>query len=197
MIEIFKWYDIVFFIVLLYGIGKLSALTPSLPTDHQDVLRGFIEWYAVFYALALSVILAEAWRRHSQINSDIDREADALKQMLQAGKLFPDTKIYNRLVLKVFAYANTVLEFQFKDKRTKTKSYRRLKSTRNSVDKMIGGSSNTRKESVQEFLKADLLRHYCDACDARGDRFDQIDQRLPNYIWFLLGLFSLQHFLFG
>jgi len=197
LIEIFKWYDIVFFIVLLYGIGKLSALTPSLPTDHQDVLRGFIEWYAVFYALALSVILAEAWRRHSQINSDIDREADALKQMLQAGKLFPDTKIYNRLVLKVFAYANTVLEFQFKDKRTKTKSYRRLKSTRNSVDKMIGGSSNTRKESVQEFLKADLLRHYCDACDARGDRFDQIDQRLPNYIWFLLGLFSLQHFLFG
>lgn len=98
LIEIVKWYDIVFFIVLLYGIRKFSALISSLPTDHQDVLRSFIEWYAVFYALALSVILAEAWRRHNQINSDIDREADALKQILQAGKLFQDTKLYNRLV---------------------------------------------------------------------------------------------------
>lgn len=48
-----------------------------------------------------------------------------------------------------------------------------------------------RKIAFRKFLKADLLRHYCDACDARGDRFDQIGQRLPNYIWFLLGAFSI------
>ncbi len=193
VVDAVRWVDLVFFVSLLYLTGVLNTCLFKLPAKHQALLYSFIEWYAVFYAVALSVILAEAWKRLSKINSDIDREADALKQLLHTAKLFRGKNLYKRLLTRVYEYADEVLALKFKDKRLETKSYELLQSIRKCVDNMlVGGKGKAVK--APEFLKADLMRHYFDACDARGDRFDQIGQRLPKYVWFLLAVFSLVWF---
>jgi hypothetical protein len=184
--DILKWYDLWIFLLVIYGMIEVNGRFFEKPTAGQNLLQSFIEWYAVFYSLALSVILGEAWRRHNKINFEIDREADALKLLLQAGKMFPDKRLFGSLLVKVYAYAKCVLELQLQDDRSKTPSYQLMQSIRDCVDKMIQNGSN-----AQECLKSELLRQYCEAYDARGDRFDLIRQTMPTHIWFVLGAFSL------
>ncbi len=183
--EIFIWYDLLIFVAVLFGIMEINTrLFNKLPTD-QNLLQNFIEWYAVFYALALSVILGETWRRHNKITSEIDREADALKLLLQTGKMFPDKRLFGSLLVQVYAYAKCILELQIQDDRSKSSSYPLIQSIRNCVDRMIQKDDN-----AQECLKSELLHQYCEAYDARGDRFDLIRQAMPTHIWFILGAFS-------
>jgi hypothetical protein len=195
LLDIFKWYDLWAFLIILYGMIQVNIRFFEKPQLDQNLLQNFIEWYAIFYALALTVIIGEAWNRLNKINSEIDREADALKLLLQTGKMFPSKDLFGPLFQAVYAYADCVLKYKFQDHRSQTLSHKLLQSIRNCVDQMIqGGDSqegNVKEDNPQEFLKAELLRQYCEFYDARGDRFDLIEQRMPPHIWFVLGTFSL------
>lgn len=152
----------------------------------QDLLRNFLEWYAVFYALALGVIVSETWAKRSRINAEIDREADSLKLLLHTARLFPNKTLSKNLVVAVYNYAVCVLRLKGSDHRSKTDSHTKMQAIQECVYALI----QDRDES-SETLKSELLRQYCEAYDARGDRFDLIAQRMPAQMWIILGVFSL------
>jgi hypothetical protein len=194
--DIFKWYDLWIFLVIVFVMIEVNSRFFEKPKVDQNILQSFIEWYAVFYAISLTVIIGETWNRLNKINSEIDREADALKLLLQTGKMFPKKELFRRLFLAVYAYADCVLKLKFKDKRTQMPSHKLLQDIRNCVDEMIKDSGDSKDGDLKvgdspEFLKSELLHQYCEAYDARGDRFDLIGQRMPIHIWFILGAFSL------
>jgi hypothetical protein len=195
-IELFKWYDVWIFIIVLYGTMKINKRFFYEPIADQDLLQNFIEWYAIFYALTLTMIIGEGWNRLNKINFEIDREADALLLLLQTGKLFPNQALFDRLLAAVRDYVQCVSELQLKDDRSHTPSQQRLLTVRHCIDAMIQDNGvasrrGARKTNPQEFLKAELLRQYCEAYDARGDRFDLINQKIPKHVWLILGAFSL------
>lgn len=196
LIELIKWYDVWVFIVVLYGTIEINQRFFCKPLFDQDLLKNFIEWYAIFYALALTMIVGEGWNRLNKINTEIDREADALLLLLQTGKLFPGHALFDRLKKIVQDYVDCVLRLRLKDKRSHEQSLRHLLDLRHCVDAMIrevddGRDVNARQEKPPEFLKAELLRQYCEVYDARGDRFDLISQKIPAHVWVILGAFSL------
>jgi len=47
------------------------------------------------------------------------------------------------------------------------------------------------EKRIPDSVKSQLLHHYCEAYDARGDRFDIIGQPLPWFVWPLLIIVSL------
>jgi hypothetical protein len=77
----------------------------------------------VIYTLTLSVIIGQAWKKYTDINNQIDREADALTSLAQSSRMFDD-------------------------------------------------------ENDEIF-------------DARGDRFDLFEQRLPHHVWIIFVVVSV------
>lgn len=185
--ELISWYDVWGFIGVLYLMIETNTRFFKTPEIDQNVLMNYLEWFAIFYAIALSVIVGETWRRYNQINSEIDREADSLKLLVHTSRIFPSQSLSDRLVQAVYAYAVCVLKLEGTDARTMVESHKKMNLIQQRVYDLI---LNT-KDRAHEVMKAELLRQYCDAYDARGDRFDLLAQRMPAQIWLILCVFSL------
>lgn len=185
--EFVNWHDVWIFIASLYLMIELNSHFSAIPDFDQTLLQNYLEWYAVFYAISLSVIVSEAWSRHNRINAEIDRESDALKLLVHTSRIFPDKSLSKNLVLSVHAYAVSALKLNCTDSRSTADTRRKMKKIQTDVYELI---VNTR-DPFHEALKAELLHQYCEAYDARGDRFDLLAQKMPSQVWIILGLFSL------
>lgn len=188
LVEIYRaTRDVIVFIVLIYLTAQLSqaCLKQALSVQALNLLQNFVEWYAVFYTLALSLIVGQAWRKYNRINSMIDREADALTLIVQTGRLFGDNHLSTQLRVAVESYVNSVRTLRVKDYRTNFTSLHKMRTIRERIGELIKSSQ------VPDSLKSELIHQFNEAYDARGDRFDLLEQKIPFHIWVVLALFSL------
>ena len=157
------------------------------PLSELDLalLQNFIEWYAVFYTVALSIIVGQAWTKYNRVNSEIDREADALTLMVQTSRMGTDHGLSARLVHVVTQYVNNVREVLAMDERDESPSEEKMKQIRDGIEQLV------LSEQTPESIKSELLKHYNDAFDARGDRFDLLGRKLQFYMWFVFIAFSM------
>ncbi|MGH7595916.1 MAG: DUF4239 domain-containing protein [bacterium] len=186
ILEFFKAVcDVVVFVSLLLLMIWLSRKLGKPPDDQdQDLLRSFIEWYAVFYTLALSLIVSQAWRKYNRINSTIDREADALTLLVQTGRLFGNNDLSTQLMITVEGYVNCIRKLRAKDYRTNLVTLQKIRKIRECVGNLITS------DKVHDSLKSELIHQYNEVYDARGDRFDLLEQKIPFHIWLIFILFS-------
>ncbi len=176
--------EIVFIFLIFLITWIRSLINEKLSTSDQNLLQNFIEWFAVFYTLVLSVIVGQGWNKYNKINNEIDREADSLTLLMQTGRMFENIKLREALVLAVERYAKSVLLLKSDDSRIDGQSFEYMRAIREFVVLLI-------KSDAEECLKSELLHQYNEAYDARGDRFDLIEGKLPNHTWFIFLTASL------
>lgn len=182
---VFKiWGEAIFAILILVMILINNQFIQQLSHDDQNLLQNFIEWYAVVYTLVLSVIVGQGWRKYNKINNEIDREADSLVLLVQTGRMFHHEKLSQALFLAVKRYAICLRLLQANDSRTKNETHEKMKDIRECVILLI-------KSESDDCLKSELLHQYNEAYDARGDRFDLIEQKLPPHTWVIFIVASL------
>lgn len=173
------------FIFLIFLITWIRSLfDENLSSNDQTLLQNFIEWFAVFYTLVLSVIVGQGWKKYNKINNEIDREADSLTLLVHTGRMFDDIKLREALVLAIKQYAKSVLLLKSNDSRVDSQAFKYMKDIHEFVVVLI--TSN-----AEECLKSELLHQYNEAYDARGDRFDLIEEKLPKHTWFVFLAASL------
>jgi hypothetical protein len=164
--------------------ANIKLCVPLKPGD-QSLLQNFIEWYAVIYTLVLSVVVGQAWKKYNDINSEIDREADALVLLVQTGRMFQDEIFSPALFFAVKRYVACVTLLQANDHRVEGESHEKMKAVRKCVELLI------QSHNAEDSLKSELLHQFNEAFDARGDRFDLLEQKLPNHVWIIFVLASL------
>lgn len=172
-------------VVLLLLINWLFQIRPPTSDNDQAILQNFIEWFAVIYTLTLSLIMTQAWTRHNNINSELDREADALSLLCQTANMVENYRLHENLKRAVRLYANFIRNPQNQDDRMLTETLEKIDLIQNCIGQIV------LDPATEECLKTELMRHYADFYDARNDRFDLLGQLLPFRVWGLLGVFSL------
>lgn len=178
------WGETAFAILILLMIWIKNQFIGNLSDKDQNLLQNFIEWYAVVYTLVLSVIVGQGWAKYNRINNEIDREADSLVLLVQTGRMFRDQDLSQALYLAVKRYVMSLRLLQSKDNRTANQTHEKMKEIRERVIFLI-------KSEPDECLKSELLHQYNEAYDARGDRFDLIEQKLPPHTWIIFVVASL------
>jgi hypothetical protein len=176
--------EFIFVALIISMLWIKKEFVTSLSLLDQSLLQNFIEWYAIIYTIILSIIVGHAWRKYVQINNEIDREADALVLLVQTSRMFKNQKLSKALFYAVKRYVLCQVLWQSRDCRTNGETREKVKEIRQFVVKLMRSESD-------DTLKTDLLNHYNEAYDARGDRFDLTEQKLPNHSWLIFVLASL------
>ncbi|MDZ7291442.1 MAG: hypothetical protein ONB44_07630 [candidate division KSB1 bacterium] len=185
-----KFFKTSFDVVIFIGLVAITIwfnLRFEKPASSEDqvLLQNFIEWYAIFYAFALGLIVGHAWNKHNTINCTIDHEADALALLLQTGRMAHNKILSTNLCDAVESYVRYVRKARYKDRRTKEEAQEEMNKIHGCIEQMINSSE------VQESLKPELIQQYNKFHDARSDRFDLIKQEIKFPIWMNLIVFSL------
>jgi hypothetical protein len=166
--------------------GERLGIQKPICKDDQTLLQNYIEWYGVFYTLSLSFIIGQGWKRYLKINSEIDREADALSLLLRTsemcGKSYEEMK--EALSSSVALYIAAVKSKTIEDQRTDEITAGLMKQIHNCVKNIV------KQRKIADSIKSQLLQQYCDAFDARGDRLDLVAQKLPPIVWLVLVVVS-------
>ena len=180
------WGEAIFVSLVIAMILVKKYFFEDLSNMDQPLLQNFIEWFAVIYSLVLTVIIGHAWKKYSNINNEIDREADSLVLVVQTSKMFKGyDNLTKGLLLAIKRYAKYMIFINAKDKRQKKQSLSKLENIQKFVELLIIESKGL------DCLKSDLLHHFNQSFDARGDRFDLIEMKLPNHVWIIFIITSL------
>jgi hypothetical protein len=176
------------FILLEIGVMSARLLLKEKTNclEDQEILQNFIEWFGIIYALVLTIIVDQCRNKYNKLNHQLDREADALALLFQTGEMFPIGIWRVALLESIKSYATAICELKTKDQRNAGKAYEKMKTIHECI---IGLTDSTKK--IDSCIKSELLHEYNEAYDARGDRFDLINQRLPGHVWIILGFVSL------
>lgn len=181
-----EFFDTIVFIFLVLILAAISRMVGKpLDTQDQNLLQNFIEWYAVFYTVALSYIVGHSWQKRNKINSAIDREADALALLIQTVRMCDNAINTAPLIKAVKDYVNHIRIIRAKDNRENVTSLELIRRVRQSLQAIIN------EGKLRESVEAELIHQYNEAYDARGDRFDLIEQQIPSRVWGVLVFFSL------
>ncbi len=173
-------------LLLMIDGGEVVLVTRPKIADDQNILLNYIAWFSIFYTLTLSSIVGQGWRKFLRVNSEIDREADALVLLLRTSEMCSKRhlKIKDKLTRTVILYVEKVKLWRREDRRVESPSAEFMKKIHVCIKEFV------KKKDISDAIKSELLHHYCDAYDARGDRFDLIAQKLPKGVWFILIIIS-------
>lgn len=185
---------IILLISLFALLFKLSR-NPIFSENDSNIIGNFIEWFGVLYGVMLALVVVEVWKRFNSINSEVDREADALVLVLRTARHLGDKIFLKRLAERLKAYAITSQELT----NTETAAY----DPDNDVLDIIYGDINAllSNKSAPTILETEMLRQVHVAIDAQGDRLGYIYDRMPKPLWvaivvtsiiWILGFFGLR-----
>jgi hypothetical protein len=162
--------------------GKLLGIHKPEGKDDQNLLQNYIEWYVVFFTLILSFIIGQGWRRLGKVNSEIDREVDALSLLVRTSEMLRKEykEFTETLTRTIILYIDSVKSVTIEDERNVGRAATLMKEIHECVKDIV------KQKRIPDSIKQELLRHYCEAYDARGDRFDVVKQKLPIIVWFIL-----------
>jgi hypothetical protein len=103
---------------------------------------------------------------------------------VQTGRLFGNNDLITQLMITVEGYVNCIRKLRAKDYRTNFVTLQRIRNIRDCVGDLI------KSVDVHDSLKSELIHQYNEAYDARGDRFDLLEQQIPFHTWLIFVLFS-------
>jgi len=175
--------------VIALGIACLieyGGIEKPFSDDDQTLLQNFLGWFAAIYALASGAIIGQSWAKLNKLNSEIDREADALALLVRTAKMCAHSDLAKSLSLAVRVYVAQLRILNVHDNRFNSETYNAMKEIYNCLHRIIADDKDTK-----DCIKSELLHQYSEAYDARSDRFDLVDQRVPRHIWWILAGSSL------
>ena len=175
----------VVFLIAWVAIFRLFPISSNLPTNDNDILGGFIEWFGALFGIILALVLVQVWAKHSQINEEIDREADALTLLVKTCNLLPYADAKERVAQRVKTYAEKVKNRGLKDKKNHSAAedpqQREIVEALDSLHRSIG--EIVTNPAYPHGMGGELLRLMNDVIDNRGDRLSHVHDHVPKPMW--------------
>jgi len=173
--------------IILFAIfSAIFAITRqnNLSDGDIQVIQGFIEWFGVVYGLLLAMIIVEVWTKHNHINSEIDKEADALYLLLKTAGYSNDKIAYYELIQIIHNYATFVTSVNNGYDKHKNEVQEHLKELYEGVKRLI-------KEVDSQAIAYELIHRVNEVVDARGDWVARTKEHIPRQLWLLLVVASI------
>jgi hypothetical protein len=151
----------------------------------RNFIVNFVEWFGVFYGFLLPLLLVRTWEQFDRADREFDREADAIKVLLEDILLLNDEPFLSfklKMVLRLHLYCRHILK-RYKIEHKKENAFLKkhgdnlLQGLRVGYKNLIyrGGGKDA---SQLEPVTTELLERLNDAIDVRGDRISIFRQRL-------------------
>ena len=168
------------------GFDWLEVNYPIFATvDDKEFSKGFVEWFGTFYSFFLPLLLLRAWEQLDRADREFDREADAIKVLLEDIMLLDNEtflELKKHMVRELNTYVQHVIdnyriEHRAGDVNLKRHGDSLLQGIRVNYKDLIyrGGG---KRASLLEPVTTELLNRLNDAIDTRGDRISIFSQRL-------------------
>lgn len=161
---------------------------PFLSPADKLLARDFIGWFGVLYGVLMPLILIRVWEQFDKIDSVFDREADAIKTLVEDLLLLNDqySETRTKILEKLFHYSRHVrnhhveeIKFTYlTDGRYSKKDIgtQYLKEVRDLYKGIIHPVGSSQPEVSP--LVLELLRELNTIIDLRGDRISLSSERL-------------------
>ncbi len=175
---------IVLAISLFVVLFRLSRHIDMFKED-APIIGNFIEWFGVLYGVLLALVVVEVWQKNSLLNSEIDREADALVLMLKTSRYVDDKRSAKALASKALQYAEMILQEKNADAFESEEAGEKLDEIHRAVGQLINSVQCPAPFANQ------LIYHINDAFDTRGDWIARAKIRMPKPLKFLVFFTSL------
>lgn len=155
-------------------------ISAGLVQDDQTILGNFIEWFGALFGIVMALVLVQVWSRHSQVNDELDKEADALTLLIKICRWLPDSSFKQRVAVNVKTYCEVMIKTQTRDAKDNQYAIAPLNQLHRDMGKLLIDSS------FPEPLIGELLRLINEVIDTRGDRLAHIKDRIPTPLWWLI-----------
>lgn len=166
---------------------------PKFVTDgDRAFIVNFVEWFGVFYGFLLPLLLVRTWEQFDRADREFDREADAIKVLLEDILLLDDRDFLPfklKMTLRLHLYCRHIrkrykLEHKKENVYLKKHGDNLLQGIRTGYKNLIyrGGGKGA---SQLEPITTELLERLNDAIDVRGDRISIFRQRLFETLRFI------------
>ena len=167
------------------GITWFQVHYPVFTTsDDRLFSQGFVEWFGVFYGFLLPLLLVRAWEQLDEADREFDREADAIKVLLEDILLLDNRflALKRDMVAELQRYIKHVFKsYTIEHFETHTElrleGNRILQGIRKHYKALIQGGEG-KGTSLLEPVASELLDRLNDAIDTRGDRISIFGERL-------------------
>ncbi|MFZ5518543.1 MAG: hypothetical protein ACOY90_18075 [Candidatus Zhuqueibacterota bacterium] len=164
------------FFVIFFLISRIKVI----PENDSAIIGNFIEWFGVLYGVLLALVVVEVWQRHSLVNNEIDREADALVLLLKTTRYLQDKKKVLAIAKLIYDYSRIML----RAKHPRQYSNPKVNSKLDEIHREIG--SVLQDDRIPLPFSLEMMRYINDAIDIRGDWMSLVRERMPKGIWVLL-----------
>jgi hypothetical protein len=166
------------FLISVIVIFRLFPLS-SNPNDNT-IISGFLEWFGVLLGIIMGLVLVEVWARHSQVNEDIDKEADGLTLLIKTCRFFHDSSCQKRIADSVINYVQNVMNAGIFDHQTRRETVKALDQLHRVVGEMLINPI------CGQTIAGELLRQLNIVIDMRGDRLSHIKEHVRLPLWLLI-----------
>jgi hypothetical protein len=164
----------------------LQNIAPVFVTDGDRAFsQGFLEWFGAFYGFFLPLLLVRAWEQLDKADREFDREADAIKVLLEDIMLLDNQSF---LVLKITMITMLKKYVQHVKANYETEHLNPNGDPKKLGDSILQGIRANYKDLIYrggghrasqlEPVTTELLERLNDAIDVRGDRIAVFRQRL-------------------
>jgi len=175
----------VILLISLFVIFFMVSRAKAISDRDANIIGCFIEWFGVLYGVLLALVVVEVWHRYSQINAEVDREADALVLLLKTTSYLKDKSKLHVLARNALEYSKIMLQAEGSQDFAQIKANKKLEEIHSNVGNILNDAE------LPLPLSLEILRYINDAIDLRGDWLARARERMPRGIWGLVVVTSL------
>jgi hypothetical protein len=168
------------------GFSWLENRFPNFATpDDRAFSLGFVEWFGVFYGFFLPLLLVRAWEQLDRADREFDREADAIKVLLEDILLLEDKDFLDfklSMACRLHLYCRHVWK-RYRFEHLPESAYLKkhgdnlIQGIRIGYKNLIYRGGGERANQLEP-MTTELLERLNEAIDTRGDRISIFRQRL-------------------
>jgi len=168
---------VVILLIACWLITRISPFTTNLSSGDVNILGNFIEWFGAIFGILIALVLVETWAKHSQINEELDKEADALTLLLKSCRALNNVETQEQLATRIRDYATQTKQANVDDDKNRSEAIQLLDELHRMVVAIL------RDKSTPVPVASEFLRLIHEVIDTRGDRIGHIQDRLKTPLW--------------
>lgn len=171
---------IIILLIACWLFMRINPLAMSLDENDNTILGNFIEWFGAIFGILIALVLVESWAKHSQINEELDKEADALTLLLKSSRALSDHALQEQMATRIRDYAEQTKEAGVEDSKDRQEAIQLLDELHRDIVSIL------RDKSTPTPVMSEHLRLIHDVIDVRCDRIAHIQDRLKTPLWLVI-----------
>ena len=152
------------------------------PHLHNDLVGFFLAALGVFYGLLLGLVAVAAWEQHAEAEAVVTREATALAALYRDISVYPEPD-KSELEGLIDAYLQSVIDEEWPMQRGGVVPAGGVIRAANLEQRLARFEPTGAGETV---MHEEAMREFNTFYEARRQRLDAVDSRLPSTLWWVM-----------